>query len=415
MHARTALAFALTCSFAALAPSLASANPLKLCDPNEVRPRAPDWLPSLMKQDPLLLEAMRRAPELRFQVLVGEVIKQPGRASCIRQTSFRVGAEYTYPASSIKMVGAIAAVRRMQEVQGWTLDRDVTIGKFEKEFEGQSFEISPGTTDTMRKLLDDTLIISSNMAFNSLYDIAGREVQNQMMLDAGLDSVRLWHRLSQTKAPDEAHAWIPPVYLMSGEAKQFIHGVNGPAPELDPTPAPRTDLGVAYVDPKTGETVDGPMDFSKKNYASLYDLQAMVVAVARPELFEAERPFGLSSGSLSVLRDSMGKRPEGETEAERLAAEARFKPLSPGVTQALGDRSMFTYVNKAGRAYGFHLDSAYIQHSPTRQGFFVAVTMWPNENQVLNDNTYEYDTFSYPAMVGLGRVLSEELLPKPKK
>ena len=39
-------------------------------------------------------------------------------------------------------------------------------------------------------------------------------------------------------------------------------------------------------------------------------------------------------------------------------AEARFKPLTPGINRVV-PRADYEYVNKAGRAWGFHLESAY--------------------------------------------------------
>src|SRR5690606_17176872 len=115
--------------------------------------------------------------------------------------------------------------------------------------------------------------------------------------------------------------------------------------------------------------------------------------------------------SRKLLLELMERPPPGADEAETLIAKARYKPLSPGVVEALdGERDRVRYVNKAGRAYGFHLDSAYIEDTKSGRAFFVAVTIFANDNRVLNDNSYEYESLSYPFLVELGRVLAGELL-----
>lgn len=419
--------FALLASLALFVPSDATAGPGPMveCDPNEVLPRSPGWLPGLMADNKLLLKAMRQRNELRFQIAVGEIIETDDGDECLRVTKYRVDAEYTYPASAIKVLGAIGALRAMQQVPGWSVDSPIRIAPLVREFDGEEYQLSPGAGPTaadsgepltLAGLIEGALVISSNLAFNSLYDITGRAELNSIARQAGLQSVRLHHRLSQTTAPAAAHRWAPRFEVEIDGNWREVAGVRGPAPELPSHPTDGVLLGRGYVDPATGEVVEEPMNFEDKNGISLLDLMATTVAFARPELFTSPEPFGLETANREVIREAMSKRPTGEDEADTRAREARFKPLSPGVLKAYdGDRDAFTYVNKAGRAYGFHLDSAYIADARSGDGFFVAVTIWPNDNQILNDNEYEYDELSYPAMVALGEVLSRELLRPPAK
>ncbi len=390
-------------------PALLHAEPLKVCG-GEVKPRPDGWVRDVIAKDKTLSELLPNAERLRFQVVVAEVVKTK-RGLCLRKSLFRAGAEYTYPASAIKVVGAIAALREAQNHDGWSLDTPVRIPEFTRPNHEDRFVVSPQTETTLDELLEKTLVVSSNSAFNALYDIAGRQQQNALMHAAGLDSVRMWHRLSQTTAPQDAHAWAPAIEIMADEGWVRVRPVRGPNPAPQPTYLSGTTLGVGYVDAVTKSRVDAPMDFAIKNAISMEDLMATTVAIARPDLFGAEHPFGLSAANLEALRVFMTQRPDGASEAETLQREARFKPFSPGVLRAFGgDRGRFRYVNKAGRAYGFHLDSAYIEDVKTGRAFFLTATLWPNENQILNDNAYEYDDVSYPALQALGEVFTRELL-----
>ena len=73
-------------------------------------------------------------------------------------------------------------------------------------------------------------------------------------------------------------------------------------------------------------------------------------------------------------------------------------------------RADYEYVNKAGRAWGFHLESAYVHSLTTDRAFFVAVTLYVDRDGLMNDNRADYDRVSFPFFVNLGELLARELL-----
>ena len=48
-----------------------------------------------------------------IQILLSEVREDPGGVPTLRRHGFRVDAEYFYPASSVKLCGAIAALKKV--------------------------------------------------------------------------------------------------------------------------------------------------------------------------------------------------------------------------------------------------------------------------------------------------------------
>ena len=382
------------------------------CADEQAASRPEGWLRDLLAaRSPKLADLLENAQPRRIQILVGEVVPTEGGAACVRYSDVRLDAEYIYPASAIKTVGAIAALERVEQTEGWSVDSPVRFEPLALDgLEGHAGLVGKTRIRRVRTLLEDTLVVSSNEAFNGLYDIAGRDALNESSWEQGLETVRLHHRLGRTRAIASTHRWVPPVQARLDDGWTEVHAAEEAATELPPHPVPDTMLGEAYIDAVSGERVDEPMDFSDKNSVSLADLLAIVAAVARPDI-TGEFDLGLDKRSRELLLEFMEQRPTGDDEADMQAKEARFKPLSPGVLDALGgERERFRYVNKAGRAYGFHLDAAYIEGTETGRAFFVAAAIWANENRVLNDNEYEYETVSYPFLVELGRVLAQELL-----
>ena len=58
--------------------------------------------------------------------------------------------------------------------------------------------------------------------------------------------------------------------------------------------------------------------------------------------------------------------------------------------------------NKVGMAYGFLIDNAYIIDVKNNIEFFLTASVYSNDNQTLNDDTYEYDQLTLPFLSELG-------------
>ena len=71
--------------------------------------------------------------------------------------------------------------------------------------------------------------------------------------------------------------------------------------------------------------------------------------------------------------------------------------------------------NKVGLAYGFLLDNAYVVDFNNKVEFFLSSVIYGNENGILNDNTYEYDTFTIPFLADLGRVIYDYELQRKRE
>ena len=69
--------------------------------------------------------------------------------------------------------------------------------------------------------------------------------------------------------------------------------------------------------------------------------------------------------------------------------------------------------NKVGDSYGYNIDNAYIVDFKNKVEFIVTAVVQSNDDQIYNDNIYEYQTVTHPFMKNLGQVLYQyELLRK---
>ena len=406
---------------AAIEPSGAQ-EPLVVIEPGacvegaNIPDRGEDFIAELLAQYPdKFADIVAHAEARRAQIRVGEVGTNADGSACVRYYSWREEAEYFYPASAIKTVGAVAALRTLGPFanDGWTVDTSLRIGQRTiATQEGNAVEIGAGRSATLRSFLAATLIESSNPGFNALYDIAGMEACNQEMWAAGFDQIRLFNRLQMGGTDPDAHRFVPSVDArIDGEWVTLLDARETPVDNTPPdNTGARLEIGEAYIDDNTLARVEEPLSFARKNWISLRDLQGIILNLVHPELDGPERDLGLTDEHRQLLVDIMtGPLSDagGTSAADR---ESRFKPLLPGVLRVIPVRSQLQYTNKAGRAYGFHLDSTYIRNLQNGRSFYVAVTIHVDYDGVMNDGAYRHDSVSFPFLQDVGEVLARALL-----
>lgn len=371
--------------------------------------------------DNLVVELLRSHPEglapyledparWRLQILVGQVIEDDTGVPRLERHAFRLDAEYTYPASSIKTFAALAALQRVQEDPRLELstplrydalfDDEVVEDSDETNLEGGAITVG----HEVRKLS----LVSDNRAYNRLYELVGQRELHELCWSSGFSSLRLHHRLSEFRSRED-NRLSPRVDLgLEPGAPYAPERASGLV--LDNRGFPGLDVGRAHV--AGGELVERPMSFRHKNQCSLRDLQDLVVRVARPDVLLEEPPFPLDDELRLFLLEAMTQVPS-ESRNPRYDPERYpddyVKFLAPGLGRVVPlERLQIT--NKVGRAYGFSTENAYVHDRESGRGFFVAATLYTNDNGVLNDGVYEYEERADPFFADLGEALARRFL-----
>ena len=265
-------------------------------------------------------------------------------------------------------------------------------------------ESVPATEDGKRKHeklrvgleIQKLLSWSDNDAYNRLWDMVGHAEANAEMARLGFASVRLHHKMN---AKPELSLKTLRVTLLPPGMRGVVSKRRVSDTELAPTDAKRLLVGKAHND--EGKLVDEPLDFGGKNYASLEDLQRLLLSVVRPDHPDAV--------ALRLTDDQRAHVVKAMTRDPDHPAAAEHGPLLPGVVDAIG-KDNIRYISKSGRAYGFHLENAYIENTANGHAMLVTAVVYANPNGVLNDDDYAYDETSRPLLASLGEELARMML-----
>lgn len=358
-----------------------------------------------------------RAPEtFRVQVAVAKVDRAADGRPVLQRKTWRCGEEYFYPASTVKLLAAVASLEMLSELRAATgnplVNADAPL-RIQPLFDGDSVqEREPSNRDggllTAHHEIRRIMLVSDNPAFNRLYDLVGVDDLNARMHRAGLESVRISHRLSDARpVPDQSRTAAVTIRTALGDVE--VPSRQGRAPEALSTRGVMVGEGMM----SRGVVAKGPVDFSRRNAVSLLDLQDALIMVVRPDIDMGGRRFNLDQNDRLRLTSPMEQYPRES--ANPLYEGPRYsddycKLFLPGLREWRPDRRL-RVLNKVGQAYGFTIDNAYIEDPESGDAFFLAACIYTNADGVLNDDRYEYATLAEPFMAALAREMAEMLFP----
>lgn len=364
-----------------------------------------------------LSTTLERSAELRIQIVLGVLEDQPDGSERLVQHGYRLDAEYFYPASSIKLFAAVAALERLATLRaetGLPLDLDTAL-VYHPQFEGETRVDADtsnlaGGTVTVRHEIRKLFLVSDNEAFNRLYELVGPDHLAASLERAGVRGARIVHRLDEARTPEQ-NRQLPAIdFVIDGKvAWSQPARVAAEPPPIDPVAG--IEVGDGYLD-GAGARVDGAMDFSAKNRIPLAELQRGLCLALRPELdcgvAGEAAGFALSPDDHERLLEAASELPGDSLNPRYDRAEypdSYGKPLLAGLARVLDPRRV-RIANKTGRAYGFSIENALVEDRASGRAFFVAATIYTNSNGILNDDDYDYRSVADPFLADLGEALA---------
>jgi len=373
-----------------------------------------ELLLSILESHPGLAEVVDHAADYRLQVVLGLVEEGPDGALSLRQHGFRAGAEYFYPASTVKLFAAVAALQKVADLRqetGLAIDLDTPL-VYHPQFEGEAMETEDednlaGGKITVRHEVRKVFLVSDNQAFNYLYELVGQDGLAASLRRAGLDSPRVVHRLSELRTPEE-NLRSPRIDFI-GEDFTYTLPERTAEPLAPAEPADRILVGKGYI--SGDEQIDGPMDFTPKNHFPLIDLQRGLCMLVRPEVDCGGPGFKLEDVDRKVMLEAMSQYPRESANPiydPEEYPDSYVKDLLPGLERVTPKERLRIY-SKTGQAYGFSIENAWVVDTETGKGFFLAATLYTNENGVLNDDEYEYEGIALPFLADLGEAVARRL------
>jgi len=355
-----------------------------------------------------LSPAIANLGKYEIQILYTQVQKDEVGKISLNTYSFNEDSnKYFYPASTVKFPAAVSALEKLNDLnidgvnRGTHLSIDslyeglVSFGKDFKEECGY-----PNIANYIKQIF----LVSDNESFNRLYDFLGQKEINERLRRRGFTNTKIVHRLSVART-SEQNMQTNPIKFYDEKGNTIYE---------QPARFDSTDVnlnltnilkGVGYY--LDGKLVNKPKDFSENNFFGLRDQHNLLIRIFYPELFDESERFNLTKDDYKFLRKYMSMLPK-ESECPKYSQEdywdSYLKFLMFGDTKNLIPENIKIF-SKSGMAYGYLTDNAYIVDKENDIEFFLSATICVNDNQIFNDDKYEYDEIGLPFLAKLGQVV----------
>lgn len=340
---------------------------------------------ALASQNPKIKTVMDNLDAHEVQILFTEVNRDANNTVSFTDYSFQVDdSTYFYPASSVKFPIAVLALEKLNEQKQFNRDSKFYI-------EGDSIET------TFAKEITKIFAVSDNDAYNRLFEYLGKDAINKRLYGKGIPS-RISHRLS-TENSDELTTKSLIFYLNDSTTTPTDEIINTSIKSLT---LKKISKGIGYME---GDSlIQQPKDFSMKNYLPITSLHGIMKRIFFPENFPEKERFKLSDSDSGFLLNTMKILPKQAGYHPEEYYDSYVKFFLYGDTKEPMPEDIEIY-NKVGYAYGYLTDCAYIKNKKTNKEYIITATIHVNENQIFNDDNYEYESVGIPFLAELGREL----------
>lgn len=363
---------------------------------------------------PALKQVLAEPEKYRVQIIYTPVTFTADRQPQLAEYYYRVDNDrYFYPASTVKLLVSLLALEWLYEQNLPDLNKDTIMLtdaiRPEQTTAHQDITAASGLP-SVAHYIKKVLLVSDNDGYNRLYELMGQDYINQKLQEKGLTSSLINHRLS-VPFTDEQNRHVNPVRFVGKDGK-LIKAVLAKSSSGWHRNSPKPLLGKAYY--SQGKLIEQPMDFSLKNKLALPDLDGIVKRVIFPQLYPETQRFMLTTEDREFVLTYMSMLPP---QSDYPAYDPIDYPENYAKYLMFGGEArklpeFIRIYNKMGSAYGHVLDGAYIIDQHNKIAFFLSAIIYTNENEVLNDDTYQTEEIGLPFMQQLGEFLYWHQLTK---
>ncbi len=359
---------------------------------------------SSLNSDEFLSEILKNKEQYEIQVLFTEINRNKDGEPEFTDFQFQVDEEkYFYPASTIKLPIIVLTLNKINELRLEGIDINLKSKIKLKSYNKKQKIVVNDSITSFQNLISKVFLTSDNSAANILIDFLGYNYFNSKMKKEGYANTYLNHKFSpdqnvnnnweiQTLKDDIISSKDEQIFIKSNNISGLLKG----------------DRTL-----KDGKVGIGPLDFSYKNRFSLLDMHTFIKKIIFTEKFNNQNYFNLNVEDYDFLRYWMSRftyEDNGKKyEDDGIYYETYNKFFIHGMDSIAINKNIRVY-NKLGEAYGTSTDTAYIKNYTDDIEFFLSATIYVNDNNVINDNIYEYDEIAIPFLAKLSQSIYNRFL-----
>ena len=368
--------------------------------------QADSFIEKLLKKNPERFTQILKNPDkYQIQILYTKIDRNKKNQPHFYTHGYHVNpSQYFYPASTVKLPAIVLAFEKLNKLGIDKYTPMLTGAARPEQTAVTSDTTSENGLPSVAHYAKKILLASDNDAFNRLYEFIGQADFNDSLHRKGYKNVRITHRLESAIGAENNRYTNPIRFEKDGKVVFEQSPQYSEKQYLSPEPIRE---GKGFI--KDGVLINEPFDFTGKNFFGLEEQHELLKAIIFPESVPAEHRFNLTKDDYSFLYQYMSQFPVETSFPKNYTDEfydGYVKFLLFGAKKSRLPRHIRLF-NKCGDAYGYLLDNAYIADFERGVEFLLTAVIYCNDDEILNDNKYDYETVGLPFMENLGKVIFE--------
>lgn len=374
---------------------------------NQAKAQMPNssLLDSILNTKPILKKVAAQAEKYRLQIIYTSISRNSKGEVSFTPHYFNVNPKtYFYCASLIKLPTAIIALEKLQALNAKGITPNTTLltdsclpcmNKVVKDTNALN------QLPTLANYIKEMLLVSDNAAYSRVYEFCGTDLLNQRVKEWGCKHTYIINRYDG-RCYQENNFNTNPIRFINSKGELLYEQACAKGKPIQSLNVCNKTVGKAYYNNKN-KLVKHAKNFEGMNECSLLDMQLILQKIisASPDLkwSEADRQLVLRYLSL-YPRESLMPRYAGKAYYDSFK-----KYLIHGDSKKTITNPSLRLLNIVGQSYGFMSDCAYIIDFETKTEFMLSVALYANDDEIINDGRYDYNTIALPFLGELGRSL----------
>lgn len=371
---------------------------------------------SILKQKPILQKVNADLKKYRLQIIYTQIKRDAeGKPSFKTYTYHLDSSNYFYCASLVKLPCSILALEKTKDLKIYSNTIMFTDSANACQRSVRIDTTSVNGYPSVAQYIKRMALVSDNFAYGRIYEFLGVDYIHDRLAELGYKNIRIIHRFDGGCKGTE-NTSTNPIGFQDKNLRGFIYLEPKIASKTYSHPLGQVLVGKAYIN-SNNKKVNQPKDFSNMNYMSLQNTHSILQRLVFNNYLPMEQRFDLMEEDRQFLINYLTMYPRESshpTYNPKVYYDSYKKYFIYGDSKKSISNSDIKITNIVGQSYGFMSDCAYIHNEKENVEFMLSAVIYTNENQIINDGKYEYNTIALPFLAELGRQIYAYELKRKK-
>lgn len=358
---------------------------------------------SILSQKPILKTVSNEYKKFRLQIIYTQVTRDKNNIPSFKTYSYQVdSSNYFYCASLVKLPVSVLALEKLNALH---IDKNATM--FTDSANACQHRVTKDTTSSnglpsIAQYIKRMALVSDNVAYGRVYEFLGVNNIHNRLYELGYKNVRIVHRFDGGCKGSE-HLTTNPVSFFEDTKLVYLQGKQSAGARYNPIGTVK--IGKAFMNAQN-KKINEPKDFTNMNYISLQNIHSMLQRLIFNEYYPKTQQYQITANDQAFLIDYLTMYPKESSHPTypiKTYHDSYKKYFMFGDSKKPITDKDIKITNIVGQSYGFMVDCAYITNKTKDVEFMLSAVLYTNQNDIINDGKYEYNSIALPFLAELGR------------